>query len=335
MPARFCVLTADDASFAGGGVPSGGPSSGPAVAREVVLDDGLDELRLGRRADLELPLPFPALSAVHARVRRGREGWSVEDLGSRNGTWLDGERLPAGEPRPLVPGSVLRLADVRVRFEGEAAAAGPAEGTRTIARRLVNDLFSRSAEGAPSLRVVRGADPRLSLSLVEAQRPYTVGRADACDLPLPVEEVSREHAAFVRTPDGVRVRDLGSKNGVLVAGARIQGEQDLADGAVVEVGPVTLTLDDPIDRYLRELRELERAPLPLSAAPSDAPASDSPGPSPAPSAPGPAPRPLPPAGASPTRRRGAGAGRLIAAVAVIVLAGLIAAAAALLFARTG
>jgi pSer/pThr/pTyr-binding forkhead associated (FHA) protein len=318
MALRFRVLPSDETRPAGRGAPAG-----PLVARDVELSGELAEIRVGRRADVELPLPFAALSGVHARIVRDGGGWSVEDAGSTNGTWLDGARLRAGERRPLAPSAELRLANVRLRFEGAGPAAPEAEGTSTLARRLVDDLFAGGA-GAPAIRVVRGA-PAAELALAVAGRAYVAGRGEGCALCLPVEEVSREHAAFVRGADGVVVRDLGSKNGVLVGGARIVGEHTLADGDLVTIGPVTLALDDPASRYLRELAE--QAPAPVA-----------PGRDPSPTA-VPAARPAtreaasPPASAPPRGGSRIGATQLVVGVAVSVLLLLAVAAGVLVFGR--
>ncbi|HTA18330.1 MAG TPA: FHA domain-containing protein, partial [Polyangia bacterium] len=182
MPLRFRILP--DVGVGAPGV------AGPFVEREVEVASGLDEIRVGRRADVELPLPFAVLSAVHARLRRGPEGWIVEDAGSTNGTWLDDARLVPGERRALGIGAELRLASVRLRFDGEGPPTPAAEGTATIARRLVADLFAGAGEGAPTLSVTRGDAPR-TLSLVALDHPYVVGRGETCALPLGVEEVSR------------------------------------------------------------------------------------------------------------------------------------------------
>jgi len=272
MPLRFRILPTDGAAPAG---PAG--PAGPFVARDVELPDDVDEVRLGRRPDVELPLPFAVLSGVHARLSRAAGGWVVEDAGSTNGTWLDGARLEPGARLPLVPGAELRLASVRLRFEGSGPSVPAAAGTGTIARRLVDDLFASAADGAPALRVVRGAPPR-ALTLAVAGRSYVAGRAESCALCLAVEEVSREHAAFVRDADGgVVVRDLGSKNGVVLRGVRVAGELVLADGDLVQIGPVTLALYDPVTRYLRELEQIP--PDPPTTAP-EAPVASPPPPSP-------------------------------------------------------
>src|SRR5206468_303968 len=146
----------------------------------------------------------------------------------------------------------LSLAHVDMVFEGPSAAVSGSEGTGTIARRLVSDLFAAGAEAsAPTIVVVSGAEGRGVLRLEERDRPYIVGRVESCDLPLPVEEISREHASFTRRWDGVFVSDLGSKNGVRVSGV-LAGMQRLRDGDLIQIGPVSLRLFDPEDRYLRE-----------------------------------------------------------------------------------
>jgi pSer/pThr/pTyr-binding forkhead associated (FHA) protein len=251
MPVRFRVCAASS----GAGSPS---------ERVVdVADDG-PEIRLGRRADLELPLPFKTLSSVHARVGRDGDAFWIQDAGSTNGTRVDGARLAPAERRPLSPGAELHLAEVRLVFEGATPAAPdrePTEGTATIARRLVADLFDANA---PTLAVTAGAPPQ-RLVLATEGRLYVVGRADTCALPFDVEHVSREHAAFLRTPAGILLRDLGSKNGVLVNATRITSEQVLTDADKIQIGPVTLTLEDPVSRYLQTLQEEPEAPPPAAA----------------------------------------------------------------------
>src|SRR5689334_2603704 len=51
--------------------------------------------------------------------------------------------------------------------------------------------------------------------------PVVVGRNAACKLVLDDGKVSAVHAEFVATEQGVRVRDLGSRNGSFVGGVRI------------------------------------------------------------------------------------------------------------------
>lgn len=78
-----------------------------------------DEATLGRsdaatntRPGLDLT-PFGALdmgvSRLHAAIRRGEETLTLVDLGSANGTFLNGQRLVAEQPRVLRDGDEIRV----------------------------------------------------------------------------------------------------------------------------------------------------------------------------------------------------------------------------------
>jgi pSer/pThr/pTyr-binding forkhead associated (FHA) protein len=101
------------------------------VARElgrliVVTSPALDEgdvvaldshaLRIGRGSDNDLAIERDEYaSSHHARFEPRRDGVYVEDIGSTNGTFVNGIRL-AGERR-LAPGDVVRIGETDLRFE--------------------------------------------------------------------------------------------------------------------------------------------------------------------------------------------------------------------------
>ncbi len=67
-------------------------------------------LVLGRDPKCDIVVPTRQVSRRHARVYpEGRDVW-VEDLGSKNGTFVNGERLKPGKPRKLKEGDTLVLA---------------------------------------------------------------------------------------------------------------------------------------------------------------------------------------------------------------------------------
>jgi FHA domain len=57
------------------------------------------------------------VSRRHAELRRDAAGaWWVRDVGSANGTFVNGERLDAAEARPLAPGDCVQLGDTLLTF---------------------------------------------------------------------------------------------------------------------------------------------------------------------------------------------------------------------------
>ena len=236
-----------------------------SVERLVEIEPRDGDLVIGRRRGSDIELPFASVSEQHARLSRGEKGWLVADLGSANGTFLSGRRLAPLVPEAFSVGDVLRLASVDLVFEG-AGPLGPGAGgqeaqfesTATLARRLVSDLFGTSRPAEVARLVVRdGPAQGRELRLEAAGRPYLVGRGTGCNLVVPDDDISREHAEFERRWDGVFVRDLDSKNGVVLRGERLAGERRLSDGDVLRLGQTTFRLDDPEDRYLRQLQEVE------------------------------------------------------------------------------
>ena len=228
---------------------------------DVPFDSG--EAVLGRQQGATVELPFPAVSALHARLFRDERGYHVEDLASANGTWLGRRRLVPHLAETIGVGETFDLAGVEVRFDGELPGADPGqpgEGTATLARRLVHAIFE-ACPPAECARLVVEAGPALGQELVLSAcgRIFKIGRGDLCDLVLADDDVSREHAAFERGAEGIVVRDLDSKNGVDVEGSRMAGARILRDGERMRIGGTRLRVVDPEERYLRQMRSVEVA----------------------------------------------------------------------------
>jgi hypothetical protein len=93
--------------------------------RRVVLDQ--DNVTLGRLPECEIALADAGVSRRHAEVRRGGDNtWLVSDLGSTNGTKVNGLRISA--PRQLQDGDEITVGSTSVRFAASGAAAGTTAG---------------------------------------------------------------------------------------------------------------------------------------------------------------------------------------------------------------
>jgi FHA domain len=89
-------------------------------ARERVPLEG-DRISIGQSATNDLALPYDrTVSRVHAILERVASRWCIRDLASRNGTFVNGERI-WGE-RPLEAGDEIRVGGVRLLARiGESA----------------------------------------------------------------------------------------------------------------------------------------------------------------------------------------------------------------------
>ncbi len=75
-----------------------------------------------------------------------------------------------------------------------------------------------------------------------------IGRSDMCHITLDDALVSREHAVLRLGPGGAFVRDLQSRNGVLVNGAKIQNEVQLKDRDRIRIGAQEMVFCIAADR---------------------------------------------------------------------------------------
>jgi pSer/pThr/pTyr-binding forkhead associated (FHA) protein len=91
---------------------------------ELVVDDGatISTRRLGRRIlvgrapSADVRIDHPQVSRLHARIEMRDDGVYVEDLGSRNGTLVDG--APVVSSRQLARGAELTIGTASIIFRG-------------------------------------------------------------------------------------------------------------------------------------------------------------------------------------------------------------------------
>jgi ABC-type multidrug transport system ATPase subunit/ABC-type multidrug transport system permease subunit len=171
------------------------------------------ELNVGRAPENDIVIEHESVSRQHASIRPVRGGYAITDLGSRNGTRLNGERF-SGESRPLASGDTVTIGGEALRFlAGEA----------TVYR----------AQQPQALRTAHVHFPGERL---------TIGRDASNDVVLGDPNVSRFHAEIVRHEGRVELRDLASRNGTRVDGQPTRAAV-LTAGSEVGVGSYRLIFD--------------------------------------------------------------------------------------------
>ena len=102
--ARFCLRGADAVII----------GRGDSLSMERREQDGVPVIRIG--------IPDPRMSSTHARLESVLGNWVVQDAGSKNGTWMDGQRVTSST---LPDGALLELGDSFLLYREALPARGP------------------------------------------------------------------------------------------------------------------------------------------------------------------------------------------------------------------
>ena len=187
---------------------------------------------VGRDPSADIVVQDSEVSGRHASFAPADGGAVVEDLGSSNGTFVNGERVTGS--RPLSAGDRIQLGATVLELRGPAKPEPSpivAEGAQVT-----------RAKEIPVLPVLVFSDGPLAGSEVSVASQTVLGRdPGVSDVVLDQDdEVSRRHAAFAPAGAGLTVEDLGSTNGTFVDGRRIDGAVALSNGTKVQVGETVI-----------------------------------------------------------------------------------------------
>ena len=182
-----------------------------------VLDGRAD---LGRGEGNYLVLDHPDVSRQHATIYLSGDICFVEDLGSSNGTYVDGELVD--EPTQIDTRSSIEAGPYRLYIDGPVSPR------------------PRSDAGTPALFAVSGKlwGRSLALGKVEA----VVGRSEEAHFSLPSPSVSRFHVRLYWHQGSYFAEDLDSATGTRLNGRLIDEPSPLKEGDRLQVGEVKLLL---------------------------------------------------------------------------------------------
>jgi pSer/pThr/pTyr-binding forkhead associated (FHA) protein len=204
--------------------------------QEFVLSKG--NISLGRSTVSDIVLDDESISRNHARLVLEPSGFIVHDLGSSNGTFVNGTKVKS---KALDPGDVIQLGKVTLHFE-------------TGALPIDTDVTSLASADALETAIkwetipVMIEDHGPSLTVVTSGRTWnvpldkeavTIGRQPGNDIVLATPMASRAHARLERRQEQFVLRDLNSRNGTLVNGVKI-AEQPLQGGETIRIGSARL-----------------------------------------------------------------------------------------------
>ncbi len=179
------VLSVKEVAMTGQDVPMLVVYEGELEGARWIIDQ--EQVTIGRGSDADVVLPERQVSRHHVRIERDNKGYLLRDLGSKNGTCVNGKEVGA-EPIRLKDGDEIQVAlCIKLGFVGADAtlpldSPGPRRGIRidSAARRV----FVGERELIPPLSV---AQYRLLL-LLNGRKGEVVPRDEVVDIVWPEEQ---------------------------------------------------------------------------------------------------------------------------------------------------
>jgi len=242
---------------------------GQKMQEELAYPFDQARIVLGRAGSADVRIPSPTVSESHASVQLRGGDWLLMDLGSRNGTKHNGQRMPPERTRKLQDGDVLELGNYVLSFHTGVVMTEPmsAERTASLARRLWRE--AQSARGvqleAPHFRVVNGGSAGIKLEIPPAFSRLHIGSHEGCQLVLSDPTLQRETLEVVHDLEGVLIRSLSGEPLIQLAGQRYKSRR-LHDRDELQIGTTRLVFEEPAQHAIDALKGVPDTPLPEPAA---------------------------------------------------------------------
>jgi pSer/pThr/pTyr-binding forkhead associated (FHA) protein len=199
---------------------------GPEPGRVYFIKQ--DEITIGRGAKNDIVIIDNEVSREHCRFTRSVNGFDLSDLGSSNGTFVNGQRVKTRWSLP--PECIVELGDsitFSYREDDEERVDPQYEVDTNMLRDLSNTIYY----------LVVSVDNRHQPSVYPLEdSAISIGRGTDNKIIILEPEISRNHLRLIRDPKGYRLEDLGSTNGTNLNGTVIRGNHLLHNGDIIRIG---------------------------------------------------------------------------------------------------
>jgi pSer/pThr/pTyr-binding forkhead associated (FHA) protein len=204
---------------------------------------GKGKVVIGRVPDCDIKIDNPAISRRHAEIVCTEQGYTLNDMGSSNGTFLNGE--PVKEPKLLKPGDVINIAKFELQFqdspraEVEKVLGGmDMEATMMVDAEAMAKAFQSAPSGTagasgPRKLVVLKGEANVAELVIERD-VITIGKEDTCDLVIKGFFLDKIEATLTSKQGKYYLRPFGGS--VKVNDQKLEGEKILKVGDTFQVG---------------------------------------------------------------------------------------------------
>lgn len=178
------------------------------------------ETSVGRSRSCDISLrAYGTVSRFHAVLALRKDGWYIFDTESKTGVYLNGEQI--AKAAQIADGDTVSFGNAVMRFTSN----GYGVDTENAGGGEVADFTNAS-------RLVNLADK----SAFYLNGSCLIGRDRNCNICLPMQNVSAEHAELYLARDGWMIADLNSQNGTALNGEPVFGAYPLYDGDIISIG---------------------------------------------------------------------------------------------------
>jgi type VI secretion system protein ImpI len=202
---------------------------------EKTLSFEATPVRIGRNKAAEIVIEKPFVSQWHAQLDHQGSNVFVMDLGSTNGTTINGHKLQARAPMQLTsPTDVVQIGTIQISTD---------IGEHLATERQLSAPVSVSDRRALTVHI-HGDGPGEPKSLTFSSSPVRLGRNKLNEIILEQPFVSQWHALVRFQGREIGVMDLGSTNGTIVNGQRLQSRTPttlMSMSDVVQIGSISIT----------------------------------------------------------------------------------------------
>ncbi|MEC9440653.1 MAG: FHA domain-containing protein [Myxococcota bacterium] len=220
----------------------------------VLFEDFRQEVTLGRSSRCDVRLPLPTISGHHLTFRKQGAIWEVSDMGSTNGTIVDGQPLTPGTFAPLKHGAMLQILETSIQVDmrgSEGFTIGDADG---MTQEMIRGILQKQGDDDIAfIEVIRGESYRgQKFPLYDELKEVFVGAQSGALIQLRAAGAPSKAFTITRHGDGFAIApqpgvDLSLNHQTITSAAL------LSHGDRIVAGEIEVLFRDPLEGYWDDL----------------------------------------------------------------------------------
>lgn len=227
--------------------------------KKQVFEFSFENLSIGRSDENNIKLTSTQISRRHANILVAGNNFFLVDLGSGNGTSLNGTQLKANEKNLLKHGDIISIDNYNLNFnqidEMLASSFNDITDSDILEVKLLKKVLRAiDKESVPSLEVLSGNFIGKKFFIAEDISEATLGREEGCEFQVEEYVISRRHAKILKKEGKIILQDLESKNGTLLNNHPMKGEIELHDGDKITLGTISIVFRNPKEIKVDKIR---------------------------------------------------------------------------------